>query len=73
MRRAPVGKLIDISFFTDEYSKVFHGNTYAQLPGFCWLSAYRDGESFERPRELDPVTAIEKIGDDSAAVIRFDE
>lgn len=67
------GKLIDISFFTDEYSKVFHGNTYAQLPGFCWLSAYRDGESFERPRELDPVTAMEKIGDDSAAVIRFDE
>ncbi len=67
------GKIIEISFFTDEYSKVFDGNTYAQIPGFAWLSAYRDGESFERPRETDPITAMEKIGDENAVIIRFDE
>lgn len=65
------GKIIEISNYTDEYSKVFSGNTYVQLPGFGWLTAYHQGD--ERPRELDPEAAVDKIGDTSAVIVRFDD
>ncbi len=69
------GKLIEISTFTEEYSKVFNHNTYAQLPGFAWLSAYSEAEGtwHSRPRMIDPKAAIiDKMGDKRAKIIRFD-
>jgi len=69
------GKLIEISTFTEKYSKVFSGNTYAQLPGFAWLSAYSRAEDnwHTRPRIIDPKAAIiKKMGDKKAKIIRFD-
>ena len=69
------GKLIEISTFTEKYSKVFNHNTYAQLPGFAWLSAYSEAEGtwHSRPRMIDPKAAIiDKMGDKKAKIIRFD-
>lgn len=69
-------KLIEISCFTNEYSRVFHGNTYAQIPGYGWLSAYFDieGDNAERPRTVNPNTAIKtKLNDTTAKIIRFDK
>lgn len=69
------GKLVEISTFTEEYSKVFNHNTYAQLPGFAWLSAYSEAEGtwHSRPRMINPKAAIiDKMGDKRAKIIRFD-
>lgn len=69
------GKLIEISSYTDKYSRVFSGNTYAQLPGFAWLSAYNhyDENWHQKPREIDPKKAItSKLKDKKAVIVRFD-
>ena len=72
------GKLIEISSYSDKYSRVFSNNTYAQLPGFAWLSAYSSSKNpfnwHNRPREIDPVKAIKtKLKDTKATIIRFDK
>ena len=75
-----IGKLIEISTFTDRCSRVFSGNTYAQLPGFSWLTYYgvegtddRAQVEMHRHRYMtDPKKAIlEKLQDITAKIVSF--
>lgn len=69
-------KLIYIGGYTEEYSHIYNGNTYAQLPGMIWLvktdysPEYRNSPEFY----LDPEEAIKSwIQDENARIVSFED
>ena len=74
-------QLLNIQGYTEEYSHIFDGNTYAQLPGMIWLTEedYIPHDGVPRPWPpcnyiTDPDTAIRDwLQDKHATIIRFDQ
>lgn len=64
-----VSNLMNIGCYSEEFSRVFYGNTYARLPGFPWATTYEDN-SCNRVKYADPTIAVvEWLCDEEATVI----
>lgn len=69
-------QLLNIEGYTEEYSHIFDGNTYAQLPGMIWLTRTNysvGGGDFTPNYYIDPDEAItDWVQDKNATIVRFD-
>lgn len=68
-------KLIHIGAYTEEYSHIYDGNTYAQLPGMIWLikTDYSLDHSNSPEYYLDPDEAASRwMQDKNARIVSFD-
>jgi hypothetical protein len=69
-------QLFVIEGYTEEYSHIYDGNTYAQLPGMIWLAKndYVIGNPDPEEYLTDPDVVINDwIQDKNATILRFDE
>jgi hypothetical protein len=69
-------QLLNIEGYTEEYSHIFDGNTYAQLPGMIWLTRtdYSPTYQFTPDYYIDPDKAINDwVQDKNATIVRFDD
>ena len=69
-------KLIHIGGYTEEYSHIYDGNTYAQLPGMIWLikTDYSLEHSNSPEYYLDPEEAVKSwIQDENARIVSFED
>lgn len=69
-------QLLNIEGYTEEYSHIFDGNTYAQIPGMIWLTRtdFSPTYSFNPNYYTDPSVAINDwVQDKNATIIRFEE
>ena len=68
-------KLIYLGSYTEEYSHIYDGNTYAQLPGMIWLikKDYSPENSNSPEYYLDPDEAVSRIiQDKNARIVSFE-
>lgn len=69
-------QLLNIEGYTEEYSHILDGNTYAQLPGMIWLTRtdYSPTYHFTPDYYTDPEEAINDwVQDKHATIVWFDD
>lgn len=52
------GQLVFVANYTKEYSRVYEGNTYAQLPGFAWFATQHGDLAANLDKITDPEKAV---------------
>ena len=68
------GQLFKIETYTKKYSRVYSGNTYAQIPGFSWFSTNHGNLGANLEKYTDPEEAVrEWIYDKKGKIVRFDK
>ena len=66
--------LVIVETYTKKYSRVYSGNTYAQIPGFSWFSTNHGNLGANLEKYTDPEDAVrEWIYDKKGKIVRFDK